>query len=250
MFNFFSRSKKTAAQTEKANFSMLKTDMHSHLLPGIDDGSKDMDTTIELIRGMMKLGYTKFITTPHIMWDMYRNTPTIILEKLEQVRKAIADAGIEAEIYAAAEYFLDEHVDDLLQQNEKLLTIKDNMVLCEFSMAYEPRGLKDVLFEMQMQGYLPVIAHPERYIYLEGNKELYDELKATGCYFQLNALSLAGHYGKSQQELANYLVKKGYYELVGTDLHGFRHLDGLHTVTANTVFQKLLDSGKLINASL
>ena len=249
MFKFFSKPK-SAAQATKTDFSVLKTDMHSHLLPGIDDGSKDLDTTIDLIRGMMELGFTKFITTPHIMWDMYRNTPAIIQEKLELVRKAMANAGLQAEINAAAEYFLDEHVDDLLQRNEKLLTIKDNMVLCEFSMAYEPRGLKEVLFEMQMQGYQPVIAHPERYIYLEGNKELYDELKATGCYFQLNALSLTGHYGKSQQELAHYLVKKGYYELAGTDLHGFRHLDGLHTVTANATFQKLLDSGKLINSTL
>ncbi|MBK8953249.1 MAG: hypothetical protein IPM85_14260 [Chitinophagaceae bacterium] len=249
MFKFFSKSKNAAPPT-KADFSLLKTDMHSHLLPGIDDGSQDIQTTLDLIKEMMELGFTKFITTPHIMWDMYRNTPAIINEKLELVRQALAEAGINAEIHAAAEYFLDEHVEDLLSRNEKLLTVKDNMVLCEFSMAYEPRNLKDVLFQMQMQGYQPIIAHPERYIYLEGNKDLYEELKASGCYFQLNVLSLSGHYGRSQQELAIYLAKKGYYELIGTDLHGTRHLDGLHTVITNTVFHKLLESGKLLNASL
>jgi tyrosine-protein phosphatase YwqE len=85
--------------------------------------------------------------------------------------------NIDIEIHAAAEYFLDDHVEGLLQRNEKLLTIKDNWVLSEFSLASAPHGLKDILFEMQMQGYQPVIAHPERYLYLEGNKNFYEELK-------------------------------------------------------------------------
>ncbi len=245
MFNFFSKPK-----ASKADFSQLGVDMHSHLLPGIDDGSPDMDTTLQLIKGMMDLGYRKFITTPHIMWDMYRNSRDIILEKLDQVREAAAKEGLQAEINAAAEYFLDDHVAELLRNNEPLLTVSGNLVLTEFSMAYPSHSLKDILFEMQMQGYQPIIAHPERYLYLDKNKDFYEELKDIGCLFQLNILSCGGYYGKSAQELAGYLLKKGYYDLVGTDLHSFRHLDGLQNPALAAPLQKLLDGGKLKNTEL
>lgn len=221
--------------------------MHSHLLPGIDDGSPNLETSVQLIKNMMALGFKKFITTPHIMWEMYKNTPEIIAEKLELVRNRLKEENIQVEINAAAEYFLDDHVEGLLQRNEKLLTIKDNWVLSEFSLASAPHGLKDILFTMQMQGYQPVIAHPERYLYLEGNKNFYEELKDIGCMFQLNILSLAGYYGKSAQELAHHLIKKGYYDLVGTDLHHGRHLDALRNYHAAAAFQKLMATGKINN---
>jgi len=224
--------------------------MHSHLLPGIDDGSPDMETSLYLIRGMTELGYSKLITTPHIMWDMYKNTRTIIQEKLEQLRTAVQAEGLAVEINAAAEYFLDDYVAGLLQKNEPLLTVSGKMVLVEFSLAQPSMSLKDILFEMQMQGYQPVIAHPERYIYLERNKEFYEELKDIGCLFQLNILSAAGYYGKSVNELAQYLIKKGYYDLVGTDLHHQRHLDALHHEELSNTIKKLLDSGKIINDRL
>ena len=177
--------------------------MHSHLLPGIDDGSPDIMNSIRLIKGMMELGYTKLITTPHIMWDMYKNTPEVILEKLEQLRAAVKAEGLAVEINAAAEYFLDDHVAGLLRNKEPLLTVSGKMVLVEFSLAQPSMSLKDILFEMQMQGYHPIIAHPERYIYLERNKEFYDELKDIGCLFQLNVLSLSNHYGKTVHEFGD-----------------------------------------------
>ncbi len=235
---------------EKADFSLLKTDMHSHLIPGIDDGAKDMDTSLELIRGMQELGYSKIITTPHILWDMYKNTSEVILEKLELVRAAVKEAGIKMEIQAAAEYFLDEHVEELLAEKKPLLTIHKNWVLCEFSLAYPSHSLKSILFDMQMQGYQPVIAHPERYIYLENNKTFYDELKDIGCLFQLNLPSIDGFYGKSVKELAQYIAKKNYYDLIGTDLHNDRYLQALHSPGLATPLKKLLDTGKIRNLEL
>ena len=229
---------------------MLKADMHSHLLPGIDDGSPSIETSVQLVRGMMNLGYTKLITTPHILWDMYRNTSAIIKEKLEILRTAIKSEGLNVEIHAAAEYFLDDHVEGMIRKGEPLLPISGNMVLVEFSMAHPSMSLKDILFEMQMQGYQPIIAHPERYLYLEHHKDFYDELKDIGCYFQLNLLSLTNHYGKSAHELAQYLIKKGYYDLVGTDLHHARHLEALANPSLAAPLKKLLDSGKIKNAQL
>ena len=247
MFTFFSKSKPA---TGKVDLSGLKVDMHSHLLPGIDDGSPDLETSLSLIKGMMELGYSKLITTPHILWDMYKNTSEIILQKLELVREAVKKEGLNVEINAAAEYFLDDHVGEMVKNKIPLLTINGNMVLVEFSMAYPSHGLKDILFDMQMQNYQPVIAHPERYIYLDQNKEFYEELKDIGCLFQLNLLSLGGYYGKSSQELALYLIKKGHYNLIGTDLHGFRHLEALQNPALITPLLKLLESGKIMNSRL
>lgn len=247
MLKLFSRSKPGG---ERFDFSILNADMHSHLLPGIDDGAEDMENSLELIKGMRELGYKKLITTPHVMWDMYQNSHAIIQEKLALVQEAVTKAGIDVEIHAAAEYFLDEHVQELLANKEPLLTISDKMVLTEFSMAFPSMNIKDILFEMQLQGYQPVIAHPERYVYLERNKDFYTELRDAGCLFQLNLLSIAGHYGRSVTELAQYLLKNGYYNLIGTDLHHSGHLEGLQRFEMPASLKKLIDEGKIMNARI
>ncbi len=247
MFKFFSKSKQ---KPEKFDYAFLKTDMHSHLLPGIDDGAQDLEASLELIRGMRELGYQKLITTPHVIWDMFKNTPAIIHEKLYLLRKAIADAGIDIEIEAAAEYFLDEHVEELLKKKEPLLTLSGNKVLTEFSMAFPSLNIKDLLFEMVMNGYQPVIAHPERYVYLQKNKDFYRELKDIGCFFQLNLLSVYGYYGRSVKDLAEYLLSEDYYDLIGTDLHNINHLDALQRIGMNSHLTRLLSSDKLINKLL
>lgn len=234
----------------KPDLSVLHTDMHSHLIPGIDDGSPDMMTSLHLISGMVNLGFKKLITTPHIMQDMYPNKRDDILRKLEPLKLEVRSKGLDVEIIAAAEYFLDDHVTGLLKNKEPLLAISGNMILVEFSMVNPSFGLKEILFEMQMQGYTPVIAHPERYVYLEGNKDFFEELKTIGCLFQLNLLSLTGYYGKNVFEFYQYLAKKNNYDLIGTDLHNSHHLESLHDSRINTHVQKLLDSGKIINTQL
>ena len=246
MLKLFSRSR----SRQTFDFSALNADMHSHLLPGIDDGAEDVQQSLELIKGMRSLGYKKLITTPHVMWDMYKNTHEVIKEKFAEVKKAVETAGIDVEIHAAAEYFLDEHVEELMRNKEPLLTIKDNMVLTEFSMAFPSMNIKEILFDMEMQGYQPIVAHPERYVYLEKNKDFYRELKDVGCLFQLNILSLGGHYGRSVTELAHYLLKNNYYSLLGTDLHHSGHLEALRTIEIPDSVRKLIDSGEVINSRL
>ena len=228
------------------SFEWLQADMHSHLLPGIDDGSPDMNTSLELIKGFKELGYKKIITTPHILWEIYPNTADIILKKLEEVRKEISNAGIDIEFYAAAEYFINDHFAQQLENKIPLLTISGNMVLVEFSMLNMPMDLQEVLFEMQMQNYQPVLAHPERYTSLLRKKEFFDQLKDSGCYFQMNLLSLSGHYGDDVQKLAEYLLKKNYCDLVGTDLHHTRHLSLLKKIPSSQL-KRLQDSGTIKN---
>jgi len=242
--------KKKNSNSNKADYSLLNADIHSHLIPGIDDGSPNVEASVYLIKEMKELGFKKLITTPHIMWDIYKNTRKVILEKLEEVKIKLGEEKIDIEIHAAAEYFIDDYVEGLLNQKEPLLTFGNNMVLTEFSMASPPFDLKEVLFEMQIQGYQPVIAHPERYTYLEHNKNFYDELKDAGYLFQLNILSLSGYYGGSVMELARHLAKKGYYDLVGTDLHHTRHLEALKNPSVFSSLQKLVDSAKIQNPTL
>ncbi len=243
MFTFFKRK----YPASPPDFSAVKTDMHSHLLPGIDDGSPDTETSLLLINGLTDLGYRQFITTPHIMWDLYKNTPLTIGDTLKKLRKTEKIPAMRA----AAEYFIDDYFDALMDKDEPLLTISGKQVLVEFSFVAAPMDLKDQLFKLQIKGYEPILAHPERYTYLAGNKILFDDLKSMGCLFQLNLLSLSGYYGKVSQDLAHYLISKNYIDLVGTDLHHQRHLDALRSSKniLNAV-QQLLDSGKLQNPAL
>ena len=240
--------KKKAIQS--VDLSWLGVDMHSHLIPGIDDGSPDLETSIELIKGLQSLGYKKLITTPHILWDVYPNTSEIITQGVAGLKQAVADAGLDIEIHAAAEYFIDEHFEDLLKSKAPLLPISGNMVLVEFSMVTAPMDLQQILFEMQIQGYQPVIAHPERYAYLSHRRQFFDELKEAGCLLQLNLLSLGGYYGKPVQELAEHLLKQNSYSLAGTDLHGDRHLAALQKLSASPLYARLKEGYVLKNKSL
>ena len=233
--------------TKTLDLSWLHTDMHSHLVPAIDDGSPDVDTSLQLIKGLAELGYKKIITTPHILWEIYPNTPEKIGNGLQQVQQAAGKEGIDVQLHAAAEYFIDEHFQSQLQNKQPLLTISGNMVLVEISMMNAPLDLMETLFEMQIQNYQPVIAHPERYVYLSRNKEFFENLKNAGYLFQLNLLSLTGHYGTAVKELAEYLIKQDYYDLAGTDLHHARHLDSLQKLAGLSSLEKLKDSGLLKN---
>jgi tyrosine-protein phosphatase YwqE len=220
MFNLF---KKTAPL---GNFAFLNTDMHSHLLPGIDDGAKDMDESLELISKLSAMGYKHLITTPHIMADLYPNTPAIITEKLKEVRKAISNAGIDITLNAAAEYLMDEGFEPLLEEGE-LLTLPGKRVLVEMSFISAPPKLEQYLFRLQTKGYRPLLAHPERYLFFRDDFNRYSELKERGCEFQLNLLSLTGYYGKPTRENAVALLKADMIDYLGTDLHHERHAEML-----------------------
>ena len=244
---FFGRKKNESVPLD---LSWLRTDMHSHILPGIDDGSPDVATSIELIKGLQSVGYKKLIATPHIFWEIHPNTPEKIAESLASLRKGLADEGMDIEVHGAAEYYIDEHFEILLRSKAPLLTISENKVLVEFTMVTEPMELSRVIFDLQIAGYQPVIAHPERYTYLLFRKELFDELKEVGCMFQLNLLSLTGYYGKQVMDLAEYLCKKDYYDLAGTDLHHERHLDALQKLSGNSLLARLQKAGILRNQAL
>jgi protein-tyrosine phosphatase len=239
MFSFF---KKTPVQSFP--FSELKRDIHSHLLPGIDDGSPDLETSLNLIKGMQALGFSEFTATPHVMEDMFRNNTESIMQAHGLLQQGLKEAGMEVNVRPAAEYLVDGNFERLLRERTPLLTIYDNWVLFEVSFIQPPIKLKHVIFEMQLQGYQPVFAHPERYSYYYSKKSELEEIHALGCLFQSNLLSFSGYYGPAAQQSAESLAEKGFTTLLGTDLHHERHLLALQDLKMTKGLRKVLDAGK------
>ncbi|WP_143157342.1 tyrosine-protein phosphatase [Cnuella takakiae] len=221
--------------------SWLNLDLHNHILPGIDDGSPNLETSLQLVRGMLELGVKHFIATPHILWEVYPNTPVSINDARKELAATLKSEGVDCTLRAAAEYFIDDHLVELLHQKDSLLCLPHKMVLAEFSMVTAPFELQQLFYDMQLQGYQPLLAHPERYIYLGRSRQVFDTLHDAGVYFQLNLMSLVGHYGRTVQELANYLLDKGYYQFAGTDLHSPRQLEVLQKLAASELIDKLRD---------
>lgn len=248
MFGFFRKKQQVPAVV--AEWNKLGTDMHSHLLPGIDDGAPDVEESIELIRGMLALGFKKFITTPHIYTDIYPNNAQTIREAHTLLQQRLVQEGMEVTVHAAAEYYMDEHFDAWLQKGEPLLTLHRNWVLVEFSFVAPPMDLDNKIFNLQMAGYQPVLAHPERYGYLHRKKAQYHRFKDQGCLLQVNVLSLAGYYGSSVKDAAQWMVSEGLVDLLGTDLHHERHLRAMNDPHCYIAVQALIESGRLMNHAL
>ena len=201
----------------------FKSDMHSHLIPGIDDGAQDMDQTIAMLAKFESLGYKKVVTTPHIMTDSFPNNPEIILSGLEKVKNEIKKVGIEIEIEAAAEYYFDETLMPKIK-NKELLTFGDNYVLVEFAFHSPPQFLDQLFFELKTHGYRPVIAHFERYLYYLGKIDKAEKWRSEGINIQINLNSIFGQYGPEVQKQAEKLIDEGQFDFVGTDCHRIEHL--------------------------
>ncbi|OOV29281.1 histidinol phosphatase [Flavobacterium sp. LM5] len=202
-------------------------DIHSHLLPGIDDGATSMDNTITLTKELLLLGTKQLITTPHVIQYVWPNTKEKILSNAETTIKTIEESGLTVPFKVAAEYLMDDSFLHLFQ-NESLLTLKDNYVLVEMSYINAPFQLYNILFDLKVAGYIPVLAHPERYLFYHKNMEEYNKLKKAGCFFQLNLLATMGYYGGEISKVADKLLQKGMYDFVGSDVHHEKHLKAFH----------------------
>ena len=220
MFSFFKRKN----NIELPEYLPIQTDIHSHILPGIDDGSPNIDTSLKLVKGMYDLGIRHAVATPHIMGDMYKNTSESIGTALEKLRMACAEAQIDIELGAAAEYMLDDHFVQLLRTKSPLLTIHKNIILTEQSYAVRTMNLRGIALEIIKDGYKPIMAHPERYAFYHKDYDDYFQLKELGFLLQINLLSLVGHYGKNVEKAAKFIIKENLADLVGTDMHHMGHL--------------------------
>lgn len=231
---------------EPVDYSILQIDLHSHLIPGIDDGSKSMEDSLNMLQRFVALGYKKVITTPHIMSDYYRNNPEIILGGLEEVRKAVKAHNIPIEIEAAAEYYMDEYFTELIHKKE-ILTFGDQHVLFELSFSEEPPRVNDTIFHLITEGYKPIMAHVERYPYYVGKMDTLKNFKDRGCALQLNINSLSGHYGPHIKKWAQEVIDSGIVDVVGSDCHHLGHLEMMTDLRTNPYVHKIVKQEGLLN---
>lgn len=198
-------------------------DIHSHLLPGIDDGARTFEDSLRLTTALQSFGVSQIITTPHIIQHVWDNTHEQILSNKNATVLELEKNSLKLPFKAAAEYLMDDQFVQLFQSND-LLTLKDNYVLVEMSYINAPIQLYSILFDLQVAGYIPVLAHPERYLFYHKNFDEYAKLKRAGCLFQLNLLAVVGYYGESITKIAEQLLAKGMYTYVGSDVHHDKHI--------------------------
>ncbi len=227
----------------------LLTDIHSHLLPQLDDGVTSLQESEKLIQQFIQLGYSKLVTTPHIMSDFYRNEPEQIKERLEALQMHLKDQQVDITIEAAAEYYLDEVLISKVKSNESLLTFGSSYLLFETNFLTEPFQLNEFIFSVTTQGYKPVLAHPERYQYLVNNFDKVEDLRNRGVLFQINIPSILGAYSKPIQKLSIHLIDKGYVEFLGSDCHNQMQMELLKSAVHDKHFKKALNL-PLLNRSL
>ena len=216
---FFFKNRPVLKDLIPSNF----VDIHSHLLPGIDDGARTFKDTLQLILLLKNIGVSQFITTPHTMYQVWDNSRESILTLLAETKLELEKNDLIIPFNAASEYLMDDQFVKLFQTGE-LLTLKDNYVLVEMSYLSAPIQLYTILFDLQVAGYIPVLAHPERYTFYHNNFQEYEKLKRVGCLFQLNLLAIVGYYGNPIAKIAEQLLQKGMYDFVGTDAHHDKHI--------------------------
>ena len=242
MFDLFTRK-------EPNILRYLNADVHSHLLPSVDDGVKDIETALSCINEMKRNGISKIYVTPHFQTHRFKNDEDDIKRRFDEFRTLVGEQISDMELCLAGEYLIDSGFEERLR-TKKLLTINDKYLLVEFSFNQSMLGMEELFFEMQMKGYEVILAHPERYLYLNKDSKLIHNLKEQGVYFQSNIMSFGGFYGSESMRRAYQYVENGWINFLGTDIHGKKYRDALVDVCKKSKFQKLLKKNTFLNNQL
>ena len=238
IFNLF-KSKPTLRELIPKGF----VDIHSHILPGIDDGAKDIHESLKLISEMKKIGFSKIIGTPHTYPGLYNNSDKSIKASFDTLKNKLNE---EIEIDYSSEYMIDESLFKKINDS-KLLTLKDNYILIEMSYISAPIYLNEIIFELQLAGYIPVLAHPERYLFMFNDINKYFKLKSLGCNFQMNLLSSTGYYGNKVANFCDKLLKNKLVDFVGSDIHSIDQINKMHD---RIVIKEIKNFTKSIEANI
>jgi protein-tyrosine phosphatase len=237
-------------KTYHPDFSALRVDLHSHVLPGLDDGSPSMTESLNMLNEMVKAGFSKIITTPHVNSDVYPNTKEKILGQLHHLREVVAEAKIPVEIEASGEYHMDYEFLNKVQSGEVIPFGSKNYLLVELPFQKPAFSYDEILYQVQLAGYEVIIAHPERYTWLMGNMKLYGGMKDRGMFFQINLNSLNGWYGFPVKMAAHQLIDARMIEFAGSDAHHTGNIIELSKLLQNRHFDKLITGNMLLNAEL
>jgi len=224
-------------------------DLHSHLVPSIDDGAKDMQSAVELVKELKKYGFKKLITTPHTMSHRFNNSSEDILKGFKSLQDELNKQKVSIELEVASEYYLDEHFLELLSKKD-ILTFGENYLLFEHDYRLKPLNYESIIFEMKVAGYKPVLAHPERYLFIHKDFKLYERLKELGVYFQVNLNSMSGYYSKDVQKVAHKLVEKGWVDFIGSDTHHQTHLKHFSKNLHSKHLAKIFKYNTILNQQL
>lgn len=243
---FKPRAKAVAAAQD---YSALRTDVHSHLIPGVDDGAQTLDQTVALLQGFKAMGYQRVITTPHIRADIYLNEAQDLRRRHAELLTEPRVQAVGVAIELAAEYYLDEHFLALLERDE-LLSFAGRHLLIETDHQQRNVGLKSVVERLRAAGYQPVLAHPERYAYGWADPRYFLPLREAGLLLQVNITAFSGHYGKQILRVAEQLADWGVVDLLGSDCHKTEHQGLMRRALQNPHLQQLLQSPVIKNAAL
>lgn len=246
--SLFGRKKNEPDAELLKDYSLLHTDFHSHLIPGLDDGAESEEESVKMLQGLSSLGFRKVITTPHVMSDYYKNSPEAIHAGRDRLRTLCAENKIDLQIEAAAEYYLDEGFTARLGK-EKFMTLGDQYLLFEISYINPPDHIMRAVFDMKVNGYKPLLAHPERYPFWYNRFEVFEELKEHDVFFQINTISLSGYYGPVAKKIAERMIDAGMVNFAGSDMHHTRHLEALRKTLKEKYLAKLVAKG-ILNATL
>lgn len=248
LFSFFSKNKEQV-RPNNIDLNVIKTDVHAHLIPGIDDGSQSMEESIAMIKALKALGYEKLVCTPHVMHGHFQNSTEVILDGVKALREALAAEGIEIQLEAAAEYNFDQELMERLDKNDILSFGNEDYRYLLFELSYfnEPMGLNELIAKIKAKGFIPVMAHPERYPYYASAREKYQELANNGVLLQLNLNSLSGLYPGSAKPTAEWLLEQELVHFIGTDAHRIDHVEKLNEAFKKEVLHSFVEKGNLMN---
>lgn len=250
MFGIF--KKKPGENKTKIDWSAIVVDFHSHLIPGVDDGVKTVEDSYTILKAFQNLGYRKIYTSPHIMGEGYTNTSADLKSRLIELKKEELIQSLDIELELIAEYLLDEQFEEKLKEDD-FLTFSNRHILLEASMNYEFPFVRDYIYQLIKKGYRPIVAHPERYRYIFGEKnylDLYETMQDWGVQFQLNLFSLVGLYGDQIRKVAEDLINHELITYVSSDIHHPNQLKFFEQLENSIFLTKLIDSGNLKNHTL
>jgi tyrosine-protein phosphatase YwqE len=233
----------------KEKQSLVEVDIHSHLIPNIDDGAKDMERSIELILSLKEMGYKKLITTPHVS-DMFLNSSSDILNSYTNLKRELVKKEIEIDIEVAAEYYADKNFEELLSKRDILTFGEKKYLLFELSYFTSPQDLESLVYDIKLAGYTPVLAHPERYVYLHNNIETYRNIKSMGVLFQINLTSIVNYYSEEVTKTVKKLILNGMVDFIGSDTHHRQHIKFLKKSFSHTLYKKIFKYNQILNNTL
>lgn len=240
MFNIFRHKAKEPAEL------CFSTDIHCHIIPGIDDGSPDAATSADLIERMQNWGVKRIIASPHVTLGTFENDRSTIEPALAELRAELVRRGNDIEVTSHAEYRIDDLFSRRLETGD-IMPLPGNYILIENSFMQEPWNLDNLVFELQVRGLIPILAHPERYPYYYNKKERFRNLHNAGLHFQINLLSLAEAYGKAEKKIAEMLIKEELVDFIGTDLHRMSHADVIDNyLTTSDAREHMADLSQLV----